>query len=102
MILVDSPNTLLIFNKRAQPEAPPAQSHRETQSKRNKKEPKKTENISMDADEERNDQMRRVQMEHSSVYTMRPKQELGELFVDFVLIDKLQPVNHFDSIEQQN
>lgn len=30
---------------------------------------------------------------------MRPKQDLGELFVDFVLIDKPQSVNHFDSIE---
>lgn len=41
----------------------------------------------MDGEEERNDH---IQMEHSSVYTMRPKQELGELFVDFVLVDKLQ------------
>lgn len=54
MILVDSPNTLLVFNKRTQPEGTPAQSHRESQSKTNKKEPKKTENI-IDADEDKQD-----------------------------------------------
>lgn len=34
------------------------------------------------------------------MYTIHPSQELGELIVDFVLIDKPQQSNHFDSIDQ--
>lgn len=36
----------------------------------------------------------------SSVYTIRPNQDLGELIVDFVLINKpMANPNHFDSVD---
>lgn len=51
-------------------------------------------------DDELQEDSRRVQIEHSSVYTIRPNQDLGELIVDFVLVDKPQPSGHFDSVDQ--
>lgn len=89
MILVDSPNTLLVFSKRSTEESNP-QGRERNKTPKSKKESKKKENHAADADADGDqaDENRRAQVEHSSVYTIRPNQELGELIVDFVLIDK--------------
>lgn len=51
MILVDSPNTLLVFNKRSKIETPPKpKNKRETPSKKSKKEAKKSENVGIEAE----------------------------------------------------
>lgn len=101
MVLVDSPNTLLVFSKRSSEDGSGSLQERDRTPK-SKRESKNMENVGLEVDEEEDHQEenRRVQIEHSSVYTIRPNQDLGELIVDFVLVDKPQPSNHLDSVDQ--
>jgi hypothetical protein len=86
MILVDSPNTLLVFSRRTADDFRQDMDSRDPTPKIQKESGKNVENVGIEADDEDGD--RRVQIAHSSVYTIRPNQDLGELIVDFVLVDK--------------
>lgn len=99
MILVDSPNTLLVFSKRSSDDNSGQHQERDRTPK-SKREANKNENVGLEAEDDDPEDNRRVKIEHSSVYTIRPNQDLGELIVDFVLVEKPQASNHFDSVDQ--